>query len=709
MEQGSIAPKGMSLRHARVPYKDQTELFGELLAALDSRIWLVYKYSAHNEPKDAPFRTAADRFEASLGINTELRLFDRATAEERDGLDNDTSYILSRLEKSNGSIPLVWLYNTFSLSVYQLLAFTAALAPTLDPKYSQIYAFLQSDASRTLLELSLALRVCAPADSTISGLERFLRTDSLFALLFDYTLLREGRLRPLPRVWEFLSLAWPEYPAGLTNLLAEEPEPLLIRKEIKDELKKALLPDDTAVMLSGPPLSGKKLLLAHAARELGTNFAMLDFELWKDEPERGIRLAALEAVLLGGSPCLYHFPKPTGNEEHSAADAMTARALEGWRHFGCICIMSEEPYKNTLLSEGRTVIHIDIPPTTQQERSTLLDAFRGDAAIPDATELTDKFRFEPGQIKSAVRQITGIAEALGTDAADAATVHRCFYDQIIHKLAELASPVKAAYTWDDLVLPSAQKELMREACDHMRYGHIVYGEWRMSEQLSYGKGLTMLFAGPPGTGKTMGAQVIANQLHMEMYKIQISQVMSKYIGETEKNLEALFKEARRSSCILFFDECDALFGKRSEVKDSHDRYANVETAYLLQQMEEFDGITILATNLQQNLDAAFMRRIGFVVHFPLPNADYRAMLYKKLLPKSAPLSDDINFDFLAERFDVSGGSIKNITTNAAFLAAREQKPIDMRHLLRAAVNELKKNEIVVVRSDLREYAELVFG
>ena len=227
--------------------------------------------------------------------------------------------------------------------------------------------------------------------------------------------------------------------------------------------------------------------------------------------------------------------------------------------------------------------------------------------------------------------------------------------------------------------------------------------------MQYGRGVSMLFAGPPGTGKTMGAQVIANQLHMELYKIQISQVVSKYIGETEKNLREVFTEARKSNSILFFDECDALFGKRaSEVKDSNDRNANMETAYLLQQVEDHDGVTIMATNLLQNIDPAFMRRIGFVVHFPFPEKEMRECLYHGMLPAAPPVADDVDFAFLAERFKVSGGGIKNIVLHAAFLAAEEDAPICMRHLVRSAVGELRKNEIVVVREDLREYADLAF-
>ena len=286
-------------------------------------------------------------------------------------------------------------------------------------------------------------------------------------------------------------------------------------------------------------------------------------------------------------------------------------------------------------------------------------------------------------------------------------IPRCCYRQAVHKLGDLASRIPAAYDWEDVVLPDAQKKLLKQACAHILHQHQVYYRWGFDKKISYGRGLSILFAGAPGTGKTMCAQVIARQLNMELYKINLSQIVSKYIGETEKNLRSVFQEARHASCILFFDECDALFGKRSEVKDSHDRNANVEVAYLLQQIEEYDGVCVLATNLIGNIDAAFLRRITYVVHFPFPEPPMRERIYRRMLPAAAPVSEDIDWRFLAEKFELSGGHIKNIVLAAAFMAAGEDAPISMRHLLRAAVNEMRKNEIVVVREQLREYADLL--
>ena len=213
----------------------------------------------------------------------------------------------------------------------------------------------------------------------------------------------------------------------------------------------------------------------------------------------------------------------------------------------------------------------------------------------------------------------------------------------------------------------------------------------------------VLHPGPPGTGKTMGAQVIASELMLEIYKIDLSQVISKYIGETEKNLRELFDEAKYSNAILFFDETDALFGKRSEVKDAHDKYANIEVAFLLQKMEEYDGITVLATNYMKNIDEAFLRRIQFIIHFPFPDAQHREKLWQGIFPGETPLADDIDYNYLGKKFEVSGGSIKNMAVYAAFLAAERKCPVGMSEIITAARFEMKKSGKVLVQEEFPEY------
>lgn len=241
----------------------------------------------------------------------------------------------------------------------------------------------------------------------------------------------------------------------------------------------------------------------------------------------------------------------------------------------------------------------------------------------------------------------------------------------------------------------------------MRYKHVVYDQWGFESRLAYGKGVSMLFAGPPGTGKTMAAQVVANDLGIEMYKVDLSQVVSKYIGETEKNLNQVFNEAKKSNVILFFDETDAILGKRTEVKDAHDKNANLETAYLLQKMEEYDGITVMTTNYKENIDSAFFRRISYVIHFAFPDATARKSIWQGIFPHETPLDDDLDFDYLARQFEIAGGSIKNIAVAAAFMAARDGQAVSMRHIIRAVRYEMAKQGKVMRREDYGEYSYLL--
>jgi SpoVK/Ycf46/Vps4 family AAA+-type ATPase len=267
-------------------------------------------------------------------------------------------------------------------------------------------------------------------------------------------------------------------------------------------------------------------------------------------------------------------------------------------------------------------------------------------------------------------------------------------------LAELAQLVSPHYGWDDIVLPADQLAQLREIADQVRYRTVVHEDWGFDAKLSLGKGLNVLFAGPPGTGKTMAADVLAGELGLDLYKIDLSGVVSKYVGETEKNLARIFDEARTSNAILFFDEADALFGKRTQVKDAHDRYANVEISYLLQKMDEYEGVVVLATNLRKNMDEAFVRRLHFSVDFPLPGLDDRRRIWERIWPAATPRDPDLDLDLLAERVEVAGGSIRNIALAGAFLAAADGRVVGLAHLLRATLREYQKMGKILTAADL---------
>ena len=243
-------------------------------------------------------------------------------------------------------------------------------------------------------------------------------------------------------------------------------------------------------------------------------------------------------------------------------------------------------------------------------------------------------------------------------------------------------------------------------CARVRHGPLVHDRWGFDRALAGNQGLVALFAGPPGTGKTMAAEIVANALALELYKIDLAHVVSKYIGETEKNLDSVFNAAERASAVLFFDEADALFGQRSAVRDAHDRYANIEVAYLLQKIEQYEGVVVLATNLAGNMDEAFLRRLAFRVEFPFPDEEQRAAIWRRVFPVATPLADDVDLDFMATQYRFVGGNIRNVALAAAFLAAAEGRPVGLGHLLQAVRREFQKMGKACSPADFGKYAAL---
>ncbi|MEM5774707.1 MAG: ATP-binding protein, partial [Anaerolineaceae bacterium] len=307
----------------------------------------------------------------------------------------------------------------------------------------------------------------------------------------------------------------------------------------------------------------------------------------------------------------------------------------------------------------------------------------------DVEAIAGQFRLTSGQIHDACITARNAAAQRG-DAVTGADLFVAARAYSNHRLASLAGKIEPRYGWDDIILPADQIRLLHEIINTVRSRPLVLEEWGLGKKLASSAGVATLFAGPPGTGKTMAAEIIAHELGLDLYKIDLSSVVSKYIGETEKNISRIFSEAETSNAILFFDEADALFGKRSEVRDSHDRYANIEISYLLQRMEAYDGVTILATNLRANLDEAFTRRLQFIVDFPFPQEEDRLRIWKALFPGNVPVDEALDFGLLAKKYKLPGANIRNIIISAVYLAAADGKRVGMRHLLHGTHRELQK-------------------
>jgi hypothetical protein len=334
-------------------------------------------------------------------------------------------------------------------------------------------------------------------------------------------------------------------------------------------------------------------------------------------------------------------------------------------------------------------------------------AWRALSGAEDVTEVSAKFRLSVEQIAEAAAVARLAARRRGAATPSSDDLDLGAREASSSRLGDLAQRLQPDFTWADLVMPDRQLDALHSISSYLRHREQVLTGWAFERRVARNQGLKILFAGESGTGKTMAAQVLANDLGLEIFQVDLATIVSKYVGETEKNLSRIFSAAEGSNAILFFDEADALFGKRSEVSDAHDRYANIEVAYLLQRMDAYAGAVILATNYRRNVDDAFMRRLDFVIDFPFPEPADRERLWRALIPLEAPLGRDVDTALLATRFKLSGGAIRNCTLAAAFLAAEEGEEITMSHLVRAVGVEYAKQGRLTIGSDFDGFQELV--
>jgi ATP-dependent 26S proteasome regulatory subunit len=455
------------------------------------------------------------------------------------------------------------------------------------------------------------------------------------------------------------------------------------------------------VQICGDEGADRRAIAAVACAMLGVELYVMPAQaipLDPREQEALIRLWEREAAL-GASALLVDCGELDGSD--AVREGAITRLIEGTG--GALLVAGRERRSTS----HRLLVTLEVErPTTDEQRALWESALGTASSSLDGRVEALVSHFDLG----APTIYAACAEALGRVAADdgdaavslddhGAALWEACRVQARPRLENLAHRIRPIATWEDLVLPQAPKGVLREITTHVRQRLKVYETWGFAAKSGRGLGISALFTGASGTGKTMAAEVLANELRLDLYRIDLSQVVSKYIGETEKNLRQVFDAAEGGGAILLFDEADALFGKRSEVKDSHDRYANIEISYLLERMEAYRGLAILTTNMKSALDTAFLRRIRFIVQFPFPGADDRAEIWRRVFPAATPV-EGLDVDKLA-RLNVAGGSIRNIALGAAFLAADADEPVRMAHLLRAARTEYAKLEKSLTEAEIR--------
>jgi len=598
------------------------------------------------------------------------------------------------------------LLSTLELTSFEQDVLLLCLALELDRGYERIYAYLHDDvtARQPTVGLALDLLCDGPAERIAAR-----RAFAPHALLRDWRLIRllNGRddaasllARPvaLASGVAALLLEGGGLPRWLSMAAIPEPDPSL--SELPTETCDAVAhigaqsPDRLWVHLVSDDEGESRQCAQALAACWGLPLLQVDAS---HLPERSasLRRAARDALLMGAALYVPH----AALEPHSPdvwADAVRGMPLPVlWGDTLANARGAPAAPWPPLAETQLKVVRIEIPSPSFERRRHLWSQSLGEVSSNgdlDLDAIAGRYRLSRDQIARAARVALDAArQRPGKDG-------RVTMDDLFAAARAVSSPDLGAYaqrivsrhTWQDIVLPEDQLAQLHELCDQFRYRHVVYDIWSMGGRSRLGRGLSALFAGPSGTGKTLAAEVIARELQLDLFKIDLSGIVSKYVGETEKNLERIFVQARHANAILLFDEADALFGKRSETKDAHDRYANIEISYLLQKVEEYDGVVILTSNLQQNLDEAFLRRLHFVVAFPMPDEPARQCIWTQHLPTSLPRADDIDVAELAGRWKFSGGSIRNVALRGAFLAARDGQVLRQAHLLWAARREFQK-------------------
>jgi hypothetical protein len=613
--------------------------------------------------------------------------------------------VSGELHDAGAPAALDMLAHLFGLTRFEQDVFLLALAPELDSSFERLYAYVQDDVTRRSATPQLALALLASEE----GL------DTRDCFLPDAPLRRFGlvRLEDAPPASGFANRALRVDERMLNFVLGvnQRDERLVGVLESASGALIASADQELVARIAGWAQSAPGRLVARAVNLIGGADASPQHLARAVCDAMGIALFAVDAASL-----------PSGRAERRAMLALVEREavlLQTALYLDLDAVRAEERRDfvhdiarlRALMfvagavrwpAERETLVAAVRKPGAAQQAELWHQALAGAARDVDVGTLVEQFDLGPSHIDRAVTAARAQAAMRAPDAA--ATLDdlwRACEQEAAPKLDELAQRIVPCYAWSDIVLPPEPFRQLQEVAAQVAHRSRVYQGWGFGTKLNRGRGISALFAGASGTGKTMAAEVLAQHLRLDLYRIDLAGVVSKYIGETERNLRSIFAAAERGGVILFFDECDALFGKRSEVKDSHDRYANIEVNYLLQRMEDFRGLAVLATNRRSALDSAFVRRLRFIVDFPFPDAAHRRRIWESVFPPQAELQG-IDFAWLS-RLEIPGGHIRNIALAAAFLAAHECAPIGMLHVMRAARREYTKMDRIVQEADFGPY------
>jgi hypothetical protein len=625
------------------------------------------------------------------------------------------------------SLRLPELVRRFGLDEFEAQIILLTLAPEFKRVYQRLFKYLNDDVSRPWPSVDLALHLFGNDDRERVRLLRYFNRGARIRQLhlvrlseetmpLDQPLLSRG-LKLEDRVVSYLLEMDAQHPFLGQTVEYREPAdspPVLSAdteqhaKMLRCRLSRGNSPVP-AVALIGPDMDTSIELASwiSAAIRPGAPLLVVDDHAFtaQDNPEESTDLILREARLKDASLVVRDAGQVFQTPQHGRS---LRRLLKANADIPRFLIFRGATEQVTGAELPLVTLDVNTPDFFTRRRLWEMK-LNGASHEVDLDELAGRFRLSNSEIAQAANQAFVHSDAFGDGSGPRLSdLFSASRGMSTGAMTGLAQRLESIHVWEDLVLPGAVKSQLLSLEHWVRYRFVVYDTWGFSERVMLGRGLVVLFSGASGTGKTMAAGILARNLELDLYRIDLAQVVSKYIGETEKNLGRIFDAAQSANAVLFFDEADALFGKRSEVKDAHDRYANIEVSYLLQRMESYDGIAILCTNFRQNLDQAFARRLHMVVEFSQPNVGDRERIWRRLLPETVP-QDHLDLGFLARQFSLTGGNIKNCVLTAAFQAAAEDSPITMRHVVMAIARELQKTEQPLVRSDFGRYYDVVRG
>ena len=613
-----------------------------------------------------------------------------------------------RVNREDGQpLPFDLLRVRLGLSPTEERALWVLLAVDIDSRLRQLMRYLVNEASRVHADVGLLELLVYSSPETRDLLVRELAPDSK---LFRYRLVEHVGsrrqvadapylLRPLRAARRVVELVCgfsrldPEL-REVAELLPTPPglETLIMGDDVKSRsvrmLESALAAKRPAIVFAGKDGAGRRSLALGAAAAHGHAALLIRSNQLPNEQlelDRISRALLREAVLWNAVPIFVNIDQLAANPDLGLVDRISSidKVLADFTGpvMGTCARRDSRP-----VALGRGLVMVDVDPPDEAQRAQLWTRALGETAGElDIPMVAARYPITGGVVGRAADAALALTRARSDrDTVTPNDIHIGLRSALASKLAGLGMRIAWKQKWSDLILPDDRIEEIHEFIARVKHRHQVYQQWGFARKMAKGFGLSALFAGPPGTGKTMVAGIIANELSLDLYQIDLSRIVSKYVGETEKNLAQLFDAAEAGHAVLLFDEADSLFAKRTEVKSSVDRYANLEVNYLLQRMEAFSGITILTTNLDSSIDDAFRRRLSFRVDFPFPEPEDRLKLWQSMLPDEAAVGPDVDFSTLADKYEMTGGYIRNAVLRAAFLAADESDDISMRHLVRAA-------------------------